>query len=202
MSDALPVARNHIANLERWAKGAQERGDESTAGIWFSVAHTVQALADDYERLREASRPIPSGYGDISDLPPSLRKQLAFLRTDELDDQIFMIVKAAQNGADLDVILIELWRRFQIEQTRRFIQNKAYRLAQKGIIHSVPGRKGLYAATPDDAKRLSPVAPSATNPPQGAAAEDVAADFRDLDFDEFEAFESDDGPEPDQEKGV
>lgn len=183
MSDALPSARNHIASFDRWARSALERGDESGAQVWAGIASTFQALVDDYERLREATRPVPAGYGDISDLPPSLRKQLAFLRTDELDDQIFTIVKAAENGADLDTILIELWRRFKIEQTRRFIQNKAYRLAQKGIIHSVPGRKGLYAATQDDATRLAPAAHASTD--SGASADDLAAEFDDIDLDDL-----------------
>jgi hypothetical protein len=186
MSDSLPAARSHIASFERWAKTAQERSDESGAQVWSNIASTFQTLADDYERLREATRPVPAGYGDISDLPPSLRRQLAFLRTDELDDQISIIVKAAPNGADLDTILIELWRRFQVEQTRRFIQNKAYRLAQKGIIHSVPARKGLYAATAEDAKRLAPtVSTAAAASTQTASADDLAAEFDDLDMDDF-----------------
>ncbi len=69
---------------------------------------------------------------------------------------ISITVKAGPNGADLNTILIELRRRFKLVQTRRFIQNNTYRLAQKSIIHAVPGRKGLYAASADDAKRLAP----------------------------------------------
>lgn len=191
MSDALPAVRKHIETFERWAKTAQDRDDESGHQVWSGMAAVFATLADDYERLKDATRPVPASYGDLSDLPPSLRAQLAFGKTDELDDQITIIVKAADNGADLDTILIELWRRFKVEQTRRFIQNKAYRLAQKGVIHSVAGRKGLYAATPEDAKRLAPTANAAATPTPAASGDNLASEFDDFDMDDFSQAPSD-----------
>jgi transposase-like protein len=46
----------------------------------------------------------------------------------------------------LDTILIELWRRFKVEETRKFLQNKLWRMAQKKLIYTVPGKKGVYTA--------------------------------------------------------
>src|SRR3954467_13617405 len=106
MSDPLPAARSQIESFRRSAKLCQDRNDDTNAQAWLAIAGIIQNLADEYERLRDATRPVPAGYGDISDLPESLRRQLAFLRTDELDDQISIIVKAVGNGADLDTILI------------------------------------------------------------------------------------------------
>ena len=53
-------------------------------------------------------------------------------------------MKAAGPEIELDRLLIELFRRFGAVHERRFINNKCYRMAQKGLIFPVPGRKGVY----------------------------------------------------------
>jgi len=179
MPDVIAPARKHLELLMRWVDSARATEDERALRVWGPMAESFNDLMQAHEQLLNASRPVPASYGDLSDLPSSLRSQLAGLRTDELDDQIYIIVKAAEEGADLDTILIELWRRFRVEQTRRFIQNKSYRLAQKGILFSVTGKKGLYTATEEDARRLSPTgaapaalpAPTAQFDPADAAEE-------------------------------
>jgi hypothetical protein len=176
VSDSLPAARKFLAQIASWAKDAQQ---DSAKLLWGGMHAAFNGVFDDYERLQESTRPVPASYGDISDLPASLRRELAFLRTDELDDQIFIIVKAAPNGADLDIILIELFRRFGVAQTRRFIQNKTYRMAGKGLIFAVDGRKGMYAATEEEARRISPLHHADDDGPATAPA--MISDFSNLD---------------------
>lgn len=151
----MPV-KAHVTFIERQIDRFETSGDMEQAERWGLLKTAINSLLEEIVKLRDLTRPVPSSYGDVSDLPPTLRKQLAGLRTDELEDQIYTIVKASPNGADLDTILIELWRRFNVEQTRRFVQNKAYRMSTlKEVLFSVKGRKGFYAATLEDAERLS-----------------------------------------------
>lgn len=156
MADSIGLVKAHMTFVNRQIERFKSSGDTEQSELWSKLQSALQSLLDEVVELRDQTRPVPSSYGDVSDLPASLRKQLAGLRTDELEDQIYTIVKASPEGADLDTILIELWRRYNVEQTRRFVQNKAYRMATlKEVIFSVKGKKGFYAATPDDAERLS-----------------------------------------------
>lgn len=183
MADPIVPVKAHMTFVNRQIERSEAAGDTEQADRWGTLKTALQGLVDEVVELRDQTRPVPSSYGDVSDLPPTLRKQLAGLRTDELEDQIFTIVKAAPDGADLDTILIELWRRFNVEQTRRFIQNKAYRMATlKEVLFSVKGKKGFYAASQEDADRLS----SAVNDGDGNASPSVPDAFDDLDIDDGE----------------
>lgn len=180
MADPIVPVKAHMSILSRQIDRFEASGDIDQAERLGLIKESLQSLIDENVHLREITRPVPSSYGDLSDLPPTLRKELAGLRTDELEDQIYTIVKASPEGADLDTILIELWRRFNVEQTRRFVQNKAYRMATlKEAIFSVKGRKGLYAASQEEADRL------AGNDSEHTPAEpSTAEDFEHLDDEE------------------
>jgi|GEM_PF-1369222 len=180
MADPIVPVNAHMAYIARQIDRFEAAGDMDQAERWGQLKDALQAIIDEVVHLRDITRPVPSSYGDLSDLPPSLRKELAGLRTDELEDQIFTIVKASPKGADLDTILIELWRRFNVEQTRRFIQNKAYRMATlKEVIFSVKGKKGFYAATAEDAERLSTVNDEDSDQDDSGSIDDVFPETED-----------------------
>jgi hypothetical protein len=146
----MPDLIEAVNELALSFRSAAARSDipEPVAKLWAGRAETVEAAAVEIQRLRGMLKPVPAGYGDISDLPPELVAQLAGAKTDELEEQIFAIVKAAGEQIELDRLLIELYRRHQHVFERRFLNNKCYRMAQKGLIHIVPGRKGVYTTQP------------------------------------------------------
>jgi hypothetical protein len=80
----------------------------------------------------------------LSDLPPELLGELSAPRVDELDSQIIDVIHAYGGTADLDQILVGLFRKFQVAQKRRFLQNKVWRMAQKEMLWSIRGKKGVY----------------------------------------------------------
>ena len=56
-----------------------------------------------------------------------------------------MVVLQAYGGtADLDQILVGLFRKFKVVQKRRFLQNKVWRMCQKEMLWSIRGKKGVY----------------------------------------------------------
>jgi hypothetical protein len=108
-------------------------------------AIAIEAVVAELEFARRRLQPIPTSYGDLSDLPPEVLSELNLTRVDELEQQLRDIVAAADGREiGLDPIIIELYRRHRVVQPRRFIMNKLYRMATKGLIDSVEGKKGVY----------------------------------------------------------
>ena len=101
-----------------------------------------KAIADLNEQKR-LNAPIPRELGDLSDLPEELIRELSVKRTDELEDQILTVMRACDNGREvnLDQILVGLYRKYKVAQTRRFLQNKLYRMYKKGLAFPVRGRR-------------------------------------------------------------
>jgi hypothetical protein len=132
------------ANYRRWADES-ELIDAARAARQTATAKDLEAVAAELDAARKRLTPIPSDFGDLSDLPPEVLGQLNLTKIDELEGQMRDIIAAADGSeVGIDQIIIELYRRHKVIQERRFILNKLYRMAQKGIVHGVEGRKGLY----------------------------------------------------------
>lgn len=112
------------------------------------LAAKREELADALERaverileLEALTSALPPELGNILDLPEELRAELSVAKTDELEDQIVTVINAYGGTASLDQILVGLFRKFNLVQKRRFIQNKLYRM---DMVWSVEGKKGVY----------------------------------------------------------
>jgi len=142
--EPLDIVKALAAEMRRTAQ-ATELEDPARAKRIQERADAMEAVAHELEGARKRLRPVPSSFGDLSDLPEEVLNQLNLSKVDELEQQMRDIVAAA-NGEEvgLDPIIIELYRRHKVMQERRFIMNKLYRMAQKGIINSVDGKKGVY----------------------------------------------------------
>ncbi len=147
MPDYLESVKGYLRSHEKWKEEAVKRDDSKMVAVYISRIEALSAVISELEHLRQITKPIPASYGDISDLPPELVKELTGIKVDDLEQQIFTIIKSGGAEVDLDAVLIELFRRFKVMQTRKVLQNKLWRMAQKEIIFSVPGRKGVYTAT-------------------------------------------------------
>jgi hypothetical protein len=148
MPDHAASVKEIVRLFSRWQKDWDNKGDTAQAERWEKRVTALEAMLQENEDLRQKTKPIPASYGDLSDLPPELMKELTGIKVDELEEQIFTVVKAGGAEVDLDQVLIELFRRFGSIQTRKYLQNKLWRMAQKGLVFSVPNRKGLYSALP------------------------------------------------------
>lgn len=144
MSDTLDAVKTLVAEYRRLAKNS-EVDDPARAKRQTSVADNLDALILELEIARKRLRPLSTDYGDLSDLPEEVLQQLNLAKLDELDQQLRDIVASA-DGTDVGInqIIIELWRRHKVAKSRTYIMNKLYRMAQKGTITSVEGKKGVY----------------------------------------------------------
>jgi hypothetical protein len=137
---------------------AYERAASSNA-VHAPMAERLKKAVADLNEQKRLAAPIPRDLGDLSDLPEELLRELSVKKTDELEDQILTIMRACEGSeVNLDQILVGLYRKFKVSQTRRFLQNKLYRMYKKDLVYPVPGRRayslepqlGIYSSEDDE----------------------------------------------------
>jgi hypothetical protein len=143
MADTIDSVNKIIISLRGWAKGSQE----PVATICRQHAETLEDIIKEIQHLRNQTVPLPTRLGDLSDIPPELRAELSGVEVDELESQLIAVINAYGGTADLNQILVGLFRKFKVVQTRRFAQQKLWRMTTDGLIWSVPKRKGVYTTT-------------------------------------------------------
>lgn len=82
--------------------------------------------------------------GDTDNLPPELKNQIQILRTDSIEDSAIEIINQLGGMANIDEILVGIYRKTGKIHKRPFMTNRLYRLMQDGIIFSVLKKKGTY----------------------------------------------------------
>jgi hypothetical protein len=117
---------------------AEERGRNER---WLEHAVSLKALF-------EMGAPKTARSLELSaqaDLPPALLKELSPKRSDQLERQIIAVLAACNGSADLDEILIGLYRGFHVIGKRRVIQNKLWRLVRTGRIAKAKDKRNVFA---------------------------------------------------------
>ena len=106
----------------------------------------LKSMIEEVKRLRSITKPVPKTLGDISDLPDELKAELSAIKTDDVEDQIFTIINSCEGKqANIDTILVELYRRFQGVHKRTYITNKLWRMVNKSeMLWGGEGGKGYY----------------------------------------------------------
>jgi len=159
MTEPLDSVNRHIARVDKVLK--REDLSDAAHAHYTDLHQTlmrVKALLLDQEAtiadLENRLAPLSSRLGDLSDLPPELLEELSAPRGDDLEYQIVDVVQAYGGTADLDQILVGLFRKFEVVQKRRYLQNKIWRMSQKEMLWSIKGKKGVYTIRePDDEEK-------------------------------------------------
>lgn len=82
---------------------------------------------------------------DVSDLPEELRSQLQFARVSELESAIIDVIRDTYDGiANVDEILVGLFRKTGVVHQRQYLANKLYRMASSKQINAVEKKRGVY----------------------------------------------------------
>ena len=114
----------------------------------------LDAAIERMVELEGLTSALPPDLGNIHDLPEELLSELSVAKTDELEDHLVTVINAYGGEANLDQILVGLYRKFKVVQKRRFIQNKLYRME---MVWSVEGKKGFYTTSqPQEAPESEP----------------------------------------------
>ena len=126
--------------------------DERRSQLHDETVKTLRELLAFLEDL--ASRPPAIGragtglslsWSELQDLPDELVGELSITESDKLDFSITELIDRQGGVASLDRILVEVYRLTGEILKRQNLNARLYRMAQKGLIYSVAGRKGLYS---------------------------------------------------------
>lgn len=141
---------------------------EWRSSIHLNAANLFKELAAD---LMEADRLLDEGGGtrpfkpsklaltaqDVEGLPEELLAELTFSGGDKAEMAIVQIINDNGGIASLDQIIVAIYRKTGEISKRSQMTSKLYRMSQKGLLFSVPNKKGAYSSaliSEDDAKSL------------------------------------------------
>jgi hypothetical protein len=119
---------------------AKERGKLAR---WRKQATALEAYV---RQQADAGAAPPLDVSDTAGLPPELLKELSNVEADELETQLFAVIGALGGSADLDQLLIGLFRKYNAVHKRRFLQNKLWRMVRKGDLKKADQR-GFFSLT-------------------------------------------------------
>src|ERR1051325_4255102 len=119
-----PELKGHllfVADLSAGLRELQERSATSAEvrGRFARWRERAAELEGFLRKRADASAISAINTGDISDIPPELLKELSIAHVDPLEAQVIAVLQACGGRADLDQILIGLYRKFETVQKRR-----------------------------------------------------------------------------------
>jgi hypothetical protein len=150
-----PAKKDHLAFIAELAaslRDAQSRPGASAeergrCQRWLDHAESLKALL---EMGRGPRGEVSSSYDD---LPAALLKELNPRKADQLEKQIIAVLAACNGSADLDQVLVGLYRGFGVIGKRRVIQNKLWRLVRTGRIAKTKKRNVFSLQSGDRGER-------------------------------------------------
>ena len=94
---------------------------------------------------------------EIADLPEELMNELSVSDAEKAEFNIVALIDDIGGVATLDRILVALYRQSGEIMKRANLNARLYRMSKNGLIHSVPGKKGVYSTVPltdEDVEKL------------------------------------------------
>jgi hypothetical protein len=165
----VPFVKDQIQFQERMARkyagqeyrealhsGAAQRWRELLADI-ESVQEKLDEFGRQTENLGNIYKRMALTLEDIEGLPEELIRELSISEADKLEFTITSIITDAGGILSLDKILVGLYKKTGEIHRRTTTTSRLYRMGQKGLIYSVPNRKGYYSTKPlteQDVKRI------------------------------------------------
>ena len=151
------TGRDHLTFIAELAASLREA--QARPGISAEERGRYQrwlAHADSLQSLLGMGRPGISRADDAAshaDLPAALLRELNPRKADQLETQIIAVLAACNGSADLDQVLVGLYRGFGVIGKRRVIQNKLWRLVRTGRISKEKKRNVFSLSTSGERPR-------------------------------------------------
>lgn len=82
---------------------------------------------------------------DLEGLPPEVLQQLGLSESDYYEMELVRLINKVGGVISLDKLIVLLYKEKGEIVERTPINAKLYRMTKKGMIFSVPGRKGVYS---------------------------------------------------------
>jgi len=133
---------NNFAGLARFLEEIQKRGIRDVA--YSHRADTPQ-------------KRILLTHEEIQNAPPELLKELNISHANRQELLIGYLMAEMGGVLSLDKIIVELYARTREVPKRGTLTTRLFRMANKGMIYNVPGKKGVYSTyelTEAEAKKM------------------------------------------------
>ncbi len=155
LENLTSFVNEQITFHERMLAHALEQGEERRAPRHQSVINRYKQILAVFEdvgsrRTTAGTHRLALTWEEVHDLPAELLSELSVSDGDKLEFEMLRILEAQGGVASLDRFLVELYRRTGEIYQRTWLNNKLYRMVQKEMLHSVPGKKGVYSLEPLD----------------------------------------------------
>jgi hypothetical protein len=85
---------------------------------------------------------------EVEGLPKEVLDELSISESDRAEFNIVSAVRSLGGVASLDQIIVHLYTTTKEVQKRMPLNQRLYRMTQKELLHSVPGKKGVYSVAP------------------------------------------------------
>lgn len=144
--ESIEIVNKIATGLQRYINDNPENPDIERRKA--EVAAITEILEYTREQIsREKS--VDPDLGDISDLPPELIKELSLSSPSQLEQRIEAIIRNSEDqSANINTILVELYRRHGVKQKRRSMNSKLWKMMEQKMIWSIEGKKGIYTTIP------------------------------------------------------
>lgn len=90
-------------------------------------------------------KPLMLSWDEVAELPEELLAELSISDADKTEFNVLSVVRDAGGVISLDRLLIGYWQLTGEVMKRAQMTNRIYRMIQKGMLYSVPNRKGVYS---------------------------------------------------------
>ncbi len=77
--------------------------------------------------------------GNLDDLPKEIRSQLQCIKTNSLEKQIMEVINCLQGMANIDEILVGMFREHDLLMERSYLSKKLYQMKRHGLLESIKG---------------------------------------------------------------
>lgn len=143
----------HERQVERFSTDLRRTDlHKSTADKFNELAAFLEAQ----RKKIEADEPLSANgverlslsWEEIDGLPEELLSELSISESDKFDFHIVAAVGDSGGVASLDRLLVSLFKSTGEIMKREKLNSRIYRLIQKEMLFSVPGKKGVYSTKP------------------------------------------------------
>lgn len=158
----VPLVNEQAAFHEHMAKKFaydKRRSDKhSGTASWFR--QLIADIESPEDKLSQVSTlpatvdPVPQpqkkiqldlSYDEVQGLPSELIQELSVSEGDKVEFAILKTIRELGGVASLDRILVGIYKETNEIIKRTTLTSRVYRMSQKGLVFSVPNRKGAYS---------------------------------------------------------
>jgi hypothetical protein len=192
----VSFVKEQVTVQEKLAQKFDE--DNYRSSLHFKTARSFSELARFLEEIQKKGtydraylnrgdspqKRILLTFEEIENAPDDLLKELNLAETDRQELLIEYLIASAGGVLSLDKIIMELYTRTKEVPKRAAVTARLFRMATRGMIYNVPGKKGVYStyelseadakkmfgqtdpeALPEETQSTSATVPASTPPP-------------------------------------